>query len=352
MSVPALARRATSLACAARLLCAAGLPCAAGLAAAAVLAAGCSPRSDESRPAATGLAPAGASTDAATEAAPAADGPPDAGTRALLERAQALLDAGHYGAVAPSLAALLARRPVPAYAQWLAGSAALERADYPEAVERLADSLQREPRYLPYASGLAYARYRSGDHAGARALYDRILAVAPADHRSLFGLGFLSLDEGDVPAARTFAERALAIEPADGYALQLLATVQFEEGRFGESIATVDRLLAAWPSNVEALWCRAQALEGLGRHEEALAALERHDRFEAATKLAATLARRVQAGEASEALHVQRIRLLLEVGETARARQALEEALGALPGSAKLLRLQVELGAPGAPAAR
>jgi lipoprotein NlpI len=65
-----------------------------------------------------------------------------------------------------------------------------------------------------------YARdlYWTGDLAGARQSFDRVLATNPRDADAWAGLAAVSRVEGDFAAAISAARRSLVLDPAQEYA--------------------------------------------------------------------------------------------------------------------------------------
>ncbi|MBI3272191.1 MAG: protein kinase [Planctomycetes bacterium] len=109
--------------------------------------------------------------------------------------------------------------------------------------------------------------------AGLEPAIARTLEVCPAYPRALADLAWLRLRGGKPEEARALADRVLAIAPGWGRALLVKASLQAERDRAGAA-AAVTELLARAPAWTEALGARAVCLLALGREREARADIE------------------------------------------------------------------------------
>jgi Flp pilus assembly protein TadD len=111
---------------------------------------------------------------------------------------------------------------------------------------------------------------RSGDTAGAAAIYRQLLRSAPGDPQLLFLLGSAEQQLGRQDEAATLLRQSLHLRPNQPSALCNLGVALFELGRYDEALASYDRALALNPNYAMAYNNRGNALVALGRREEAL----------------------------------------------------------------------------------
>jgi Tfp pilus assembly protein PilF len=90
----------------------------------------------------------------------------------------------------------------------------------------------------------AVAAQRSGDAAGARAAYERVLALAPGDVDALNNLGVLFTSLRQFDRAETVLRRAVSIAPSYSGAWANLGTVLRERGRSDDAIAAFQHALS------------------------------------------------------------------------------------------------------------
>ena len=166
-----------------------------------------------------------------------------------------------------------------------------------------------------------------GDYAGARAMYDEILADHPCDalalgvaqvfdyylgnaaamrarsaralrewprhlpgYSAVLSLHAFALQEcGDYAAAEEVAQRALALQPRDVRAHHAVAHVMEMEGRFEEAIRWMGARSTLWsasgPASTHLWWHLALYHLELGRHAHALAIYDRRMQGEALSEL-------------------------------------------------------------------
>jgi Tfp pilus assembly protein PilF len=196
----------------------------------------------------------------------------------------------------------------------LAGTSALQARVWRNSRVLFEHALTLDERNYAAWSALANERAARNDIAGARAAYERALAILPSYAPALYSLGLLEQEHGD-------AERALALYRSAAASLPGFLAAELNLGsllaRRGESVAAAEafeRVLALDPLNPEAHF-------NLG-----LLLLQGDALAEAETHLRATLAARADfplAGPALEALAAA----LAEKGEFTRAAELQEEAL-------------------------
>ncbi|MCG8360324.1 MAG: CDP-glycerol glycerophosphotransferase family protein [Kiloniellales bacterium] len=128
---------------------------------------------------------------------------------------------------------------------------------------------------LPALRRLAGARFGAGDLAGALALLDKALKLAPADLEShVLAARYLRWAERFGPAM-AHARTALEVAPDHGEALWLLGSTARMAGDAETAVAALERAAAVLPESAPVQHDRALALLDRGRTEAARAALER-----------------------------------------------------------------------------
>jgi tetratricopeptide (TPR) repeat protein len=162
-----------------------------------------------------------------------------------------------------------------------------ERGEYDEAVAHARRAIALKPDFADAYINLAMVESGRGNYASAIAVLDTSLSFAANN-------------------ATAMAAKAMALQQLD---------------RLEEAHVWAKRAAAAAPGNAEAVHALGQVSQAIGDAQEALAAYER------AASLPGTVADKA---EASRAL------LLMEMGETAAARQAFDAALERRPRSATL----------------
>jgi Flp pilus assembly protein TadD len=167
---------------------------------------------------------------------------------------------------------------------------------------------------------------RSGDAAGARAAWLRVIAALPAHHDALVGLGELALETGDAAeAARRFA--ALP-PPGTARVLVGLAAAQHRLGQHADALGTAQRAVQLAPGDAGAL-----ALAGA-----LLLAAERFAEAEPMLRRASDRSAGARANLAALLLVTGRLEEALAIGREA-VRQEPRQVAGWMTLGAVLLRL-------------
>lgn len=123
----------------------------------------------------------------------------------------------------------------------------------------------------PLANALALLQ--GGDHAGAMAACQSVLAQAPDHAEALHLVGVLLCLQGNATAALPSLHRAVVLQSRPDF-LMNLANALMETGRSAESLTFFARALKLEPNNALA-WCnQGVVLKGLERHAEAVASFE------------------------------------------------------------------------------
>ncbi|VWC65809.1 TPR domain-containing protein [Burkholderia lata] len=235
----------------------------------------------------------------------------------------------------------------------------------------------------------ARARLEQRDYAGAKRLYEGVLAMMPDHVEALHLLGFVHLQLGDPARAEPLIERsmraglnhpwnfvnhaealsgtgrhrealnaaaqALARDPGHAQAYAARGDALHALGRHGEAVGAYDLALTREPARTVSWVRRGEALRALGRPADALISIERALRIDPDDP--AALAERGHAlralGRGEEALHCFQLAMvvrgktpdlvyacgytLIELGRPADALACLDEALARMPDDMQLL---------------
>jgi len=235
----------------------------------------------------------------------------------------------------------------------------------------------------------ARARLEQRDYAGAKRLYEGVLAMMPDHVEALHLLGFVHLQLGDPARAEPLIERsmraglnhpwnfvnhaealsgtgrhrealnaaaqALARDPGHAQAYAARGDALHALGRHGEAVGAYDLALTREPGRTVSWVRRGEALRALGRPADALISIERALRIDPDDP--AALAERGHAlralGRGDEALHCFQLAMvvrgktpdlvyacgytLIELGRPAEALACLDEALARMPDDMQLL---------------
>lgn len=206
---------------------------------------------------------------------------------------------------------LLAKHPDSAHLQGLLGRLALTRGDTAEAERRFAAALERAPDDASALAGRALLEHQRGALPEAIATMDRAAAAAPSNGDYPYIAARMVLDSGDRQAARERFEQVLRDHPGHVGTANDLAFFLAEDGTdlpAAQRHAELAVRLRPTPETIDTLGYvklrRGAAEEAVGLFERALAR---------------------QPDYATARYHLALA--LIERGEPAAARQALEEAL-------------------------
>lgn len=163
-----------------------------------------------------------------------------------------------------SLTEALARAPTHPRANELAASLAVETREIeglsPEDEAILCDALFAEATRL----------LGDGDLARAKAIYERVLARAPAHCFSLVNLGALERTLGDLDRSQTLLERALTADPTLTPAHLALAETCLAAGRASAARAHFETAIGLEPQSAAPCAAYAMALQKMGEAKEAI----------------------------------------------------------------------------------
>jgi tetratricopeptide (TPR) repeat protein len=237
------------------------------------------------------------------------------------------------------------RRPLTASYVWaLLGAAALIAAFWAAPAHA-----QTDADLAAYARALT--RAQAGDHPGALAAYEELIAAtsgaALADVQAAMALSYRA--SGDLPAARRAAEQALALRPAARYAT-LAGALALEAGAFSDAQAAFERALNADGQHAPAIAGLADVHARLGRYADAAQTLARLPRPTPAERLrtfelaerggdldlaAQTIEALVAVRPYDPDLHAAHARLLVRQGATDAAAAAFARTLALDPSNAE-----------------
>lgn len=121
---------------------------------------------------------------------------------------------------------------------------------------------------------LAKERHLAGDLAGARSLYETVLAGDPANADVMFRLGVLGLQCAAYDDALVWLDRALALTPQESRYHFARGQILSALGRFADAVATYRRLLAFDATSADLWFALGSALQSSGDPRAAAAAYE------------------------------------------------------------------------------
>jgi len=145
---------------------------------------------------------------------------------------------------------------------------------FPEAEVHFEAALAADPANPAALSGLAEARLRQGDGAGAAEAWERLLRGDPGNAQAHFGLGGWLLGEGRVEEAIVHLEQAAQRAPEIPEVHLTLGSARARLGLFRDAEAAFARALALAPEAAAAHLGRARVILRDGRCGEARRALE------------------------------------------------------------------------------
>jgi tetratricopeptide (TPR) repeat protein len=114
--------------------------------------------------------------------------------------------------------------------------------------------------------------FQKGDHAGARATYERAIALDPNDARARYDFGTLLMTLGEQESARAQFRAVDDLRPGDPQAQVGLAVIALDEGQAAEAARLLEGVLQHRPEFALARSNLAVAYERLGDWKRALEA--------------------------------------------------------------------------------
>ena len=121
-------------------------------------------------------------------------------------------------------------------------------------------ALALEPLYLPALANLAQLDLREQQPLQARKRYQAALARAPRNAALMSALSRLALDQGDLPGALAWLEHAWQAEPGSLVLGLRLADLNVRSGQLRKAVGLARSLEASFPTSPEAQAMLAQAL--------------------------------------------------------------------------------------------
>ncbi|MGL4401110.1 MAG: tetratricopeptide repeat protein [Luteolibacter sp.] len=128
----------------------------------------------------------------------------------------------------------------------------------------------------PARRGLGRALAWDGDHAGALAAYDRVLALAPEDREVRLARAELLSWRNDLEAAMAEYEEVLRDHPEDVEARRSVGRILSWRGRHREAAAGMREFLQDHPQDRGATLILAEAYDWMGKPDEAERVLREH----------------------------------------------------------------------------
>ncbi len=153
------------------------------------------------------------------------------------------------------------------------GLAALDREEWPAAIEQFRQGLERDPDDPGLRHRLGTALFMTGDLDGAMAEFQRVVRTTPDYYPSHYSIGVLLQETGRHAEAVERFGTALRRRPGDDAARLRMAISLRRSGDPQASLSYYERVLRSNPDAVEARFGYVMALVQLGRWREA------HDRL-------------------------------------------------------------------------
>ncbi len=154
------------------------------------------------------------------------------------------------------------------------GLEAIERRDWPVAVENLRQAAALSPRDAGTHLNLGTALFLSGDRDGARAAFEQAVAVSPELPKPHYTLGLLAESESKDPEAIEQFTAAVRHDPEYVEAHASLADALRRNGQTESSLPHYRKVLAVDPAASHARLGYGMGLVRLGRYREARAWFE------------------------------------------------------------------------------
>jgi tetratricopeptide (TPR) repeat protein len=154
------------------------------------------------------------------------------------------------------------------------GLAALDRRDWPAALENLRKAQEFSPGDAGIRMNLGTALFLSDDRAGARREYEAAVRLSPELPKPRYTLGLLAEAEMRDREAIDHFTTAVRLDPDYVEAHASLADALRRSGRTDASLVHYAKVLSLSPSASQARFGYAMALVRLGRYREARAWLE------------------------------------------------------------------------------
>lgn len=171
-----------------------------------------------------------------------------------LDQAIALHEQGDCVTAARIYERLLQQHPNDPQLYYLRGTAALQLGQYPEAIAWLERAVSSSPDKAEYATHLAIAHQKNGDHQQAEQLLRHVLTNDPTNSIAWLNLGITLHSQHQLEEALACFRRAEALAPADPRPPQNAATVCQALGRLDEAERLFVRALVLKPDYGTARW--------------------------------------------------------------------------------------------------
>ncbi len=219
---------------------------------------------------------------------------------------------------------------------------------------------RREPQSADAWMALGAARFDLGDYPGAAAAYEKSVAIAPESAGLWSALGearvMASPRDPMPPAAAEAFDKAIALNPKDPRARYFMAVKKDIAGDHKGAIDEWFALLADTPQGAPWEADLRRTIEQVGAINkidvapmEAASQLPKGQQDAMIAGMVDGLEAKLKANPADVDRWIMLMRSRMTLGETAKAAQALKDALAANPGAAQRLNAQARmLGVPGA----
>lgn len=188
------------------------------------------------------------------------------------------------------------------------GNALLALGRSAEAEAAFRQAIKVEPRFASAHYNLANLLLDAGKSDDAIAEYDQTVVHEPRHFGALLALARLMAQRKQWPQCVALSRRALDIQPAEDELLRLTATGYYKCGRYGDAMNIVERLLGLRPGDAALIAYKADIAAHMSQYDEAISCFQQALRIdpenaEAVNGLGDTL---IQVGRPDEAIEVLR----------------------------------------------
>jgi Flp pilus assembly protein TadD len=190
----------------------------------------------------------------------------------------AALDARRWSDAEAEFTRILAldpREPQGSTAAYDLGLAQAQSGQYDDAARSFEHAISLDPGFLAAMGNLIAVDVTRGDLAGARAVADRFLALAPDSARALYARGLVALQSGDLAGARDDFSKLLRNDPQYAVAHYDLGITEVRAGQYDDAQREFQTALQLAPSYARARFALGTVLLHAGDRSGARSSFDR-----------------------------------------------------------------------------
>lgn len=178
------------------------------------------------------------------------------------------------GCKLPALEGPLSSRTAASRLLWQQGVAAMDRGEWAEAEQLLAQAVKTSPTNADARQAYAEALWKAGHHEEALAQLRSAARLDPQNVAPWVRLAEMQLALGRLDWAMSSAHQALDRDPQAAAAWAVRSRIHRAAGRYGQSLADLHRALGYTPSDRQLQWELAELYRALDQPQRALVVLE------------------------------------------------------------------------------